>query len=233
VAGQAERIGAMWAAEQPELPPLPTPPYRCCVTTTVTLTPYSQVIFETNRYSVPCDRAVSRLTLRAYPFQIEILHDNVVLASHPRCYAREQDVLDPLHYLPLLSQRPGAFDHAKPIRVWQRTWPLCYKRLLLRLRAQWPEGRGVQEFVRILQLHAEHDAALIEAAIEQALSIGCIHADGVRLCLYQLSHPETPPPVLDLAEQPYLAAIGAQPLNLAQYEQLLQGGTHGTTPTLG
>jgi len=233
VAGQAERIGAMWAAERPLLRPLPTPPYRCCVTTSVTLTPYSQVVFETNRYSVPADRAVARLTLRAYPFQIEILHDNVVLASHPRCYAREQDVLDPLHYLPLLAQRPGAFDHAKPIRQWQRAWPLGYKRLLLRLREQWPEGRGVQEFVRILQLHGEQEASLIEAAIEQALSIGCIHADGVRLCLHQLCHPEAPHPVLDLAEQPHLAAVGTQPLNLAQYEQLFQGGTHGATPTLG
>src|SRR6266498_2247464 len=233
VSGQAERIGTMWLAEQPLLRPLPTPPYRCCVTTAVTLNPYSQVVFETNRSSVPAARAVARLVLRAYPFQIEILHDTVVLASHPRCYDREQDVLDPLHYLPLLLQRPGAFEHAKPIRQWQRAWPLCYKRLLLRLREQWPEGRGVQEFVRILQLHSQHDAQLIEAAIEQALSIGCIHADGVRLCLYQLCHPEAPHPVLDLTEQPHLVTIGAQPLNLAQYEQLLQGGTHGTTSTLG
>jgi transposase len=223
VSGQAARIGAMWLAEQPVLRPLPTPPYRCCVTTTVTLTPYSQVVFETNRYSVPTDRAVARLVLRAYPFQIDILHDAEILATHPRCYGREQDVLDPLHYLPLLAQRPGAFDHAKPIRQWQRAWPLAYKRLLLRLRQQWPEGRGVQEFVRILQLHAEHDAALIEAAIEQALSIGCIHADGVKLCLHQLGQSESACPVLDLAEQPHLAAIGAQPITLQPYEQLLTG----------
>jgi hypothetical protein len=55
----------------------------------------------------------------------------------------------------------------------------------------------------------------------------------VRLCLYQLCHPEAPHPVLDLSEQPQLATIGIQPLNLAQYEQLLQGGTHGITPTVG
>jgi hypothetical protein len=200
----------MWAREQPHLRPLPAHAYACCVTTSVTLTPYSQVIFETNRYSVPADRATKRLILRAYPFHIDILHEDVLLASHPRCYDREQDVLDPLHYLPLLLKRPGAFDHAKPIRQWQHAWPLAYKRLLLRLRQQWPEGRGVQEFVRILQLHAEHPPALIEAAIEQALSIGCIHADGVRLCL--------------LTGQPQLGAIGAQPINLHQYEQLLTGG---------
>ena len=224
VHGQAERIGTMWATEQPQLRALPARAYACCVTTTATLTPYSQVVFETNRYSVPTDRAAKRLVLRAYPFHLEILHDAEVLATHPRCYEREQDVLDPLHYLPLLAQRPGAFDHAKPIRQWQLSWPLCYKRLLLRLRQQWPEGRGVQEFVRILQLHADHEAALIAAAIEQALSIGCIHADGVQLCLHQLLHPAHATPTLDLSDQPHLGAIGAQPINLHHYEQLLIGG---------
>jgi len=225
VAGQADSIGAMWAAEQPHLRPLPIHAYPCCVTTTVTLTPYSQVVFETNRYSVPTDRAAKRLVLRAYPFHLDILHDEVVLATHPRCYDREQDVLDPLHYLPLLAQRPGAFDHARPIRQWQRAWPLAYKRLLLRLRQQWPEGRGVQEFVRILQLHTDYAAVLIEAAIEQARSIGCIHADGVQLCLHHLLYPERPGSTLDLSDQPHLGAIGAQPINLHQYEQLLTGCT--------
>jgi len=223
VHGQPESIGAMWAAEQPLLRALPARAYACCVTTTATLTPYSQVVFETNRYSVPTDRAAKRLLLRAYPFQLDILHENVLLATHPRCYDREQDVLDPLHYLPLLAQRPGAFDHAKPIRAWQPAWPLCYKRLLLRLRQQWPEGRGVQEFVRILQLHAAHPANLIEAAIKQALSIGCIHADGVQLCLHHLLHPDPSSPTLDLTGHPHLGAIGAQPINLQQYEQLLTG----------
>jgi hypothetical protein len=97
--------------------------------------------------------------------------------------------------------------------------------LLLRLRQQWPEGRGVQEFVRILQLHAEHEATLIEQAIEQALSIGCIHADGVKLCLHQLLHPDLPNPRLDLSAQPQLNTIGAQPINLHQYDQLLSGGS--------
>ena len=161
------------------------------------------------------------------------MHDNTVLARHPRSYAREQDVIDPLHYLPLLAQRPGAFDHAKPIRQWQRAWPLCYKRLLLRLREQWPEGRGVREFVRILQLHSEYRGAQLEAAIEQALSIGCIHADGVRLCLYQLSTPECAREALDLSQLPHLAEVGAQPLDLSQYEKLLEGGTYATSSPLG
>jgi hypothetical protein len=221
VAGQPAPIGVMWAEERPHLRPLPPQPYPCCLTTTAILTPYSQVVFETNRYSVPADRAARRLTIRAYPFHLDILYDDTLLASHPRCYDRETDVLDPLHYLPLLLERPGAFDHALPIRRWRESWPLAYRRLLSRLRTQWPNGQGVREFVRILQLHQQHSAPLIAQAIEQALTIGCVHADGVRLCLYQLLCPEPMFPTLDLRGREHLAAIGAQPIDLGVYEALL------------
>ena len=218
-------IGTLWAAEQPLLRPLPAHDLACCVTVTACLTPYSQVIFETNRYSVPVEHAATPLVVKAYPFQIEILHQDTLLARHLRCYDRDQDVFDPLHYLPLLLQRPGAFDHAKPIRRWRESWPLAYKRLLHRLREQWPEGRGIREFVRILQLHQTHPAKLIEQAIEQALTYGCVHADGVTLCLHHLLHPEQPWAALDLTDQPQLAQIGAQPIDLRAYDALLMGGT--------
>jgi transposase len=217
-------IGALWAAEQPLLRALPPHDIACCVTVSACLTPYSQVIFETNRYSVPVERAARQLVIKAYPFHIEILHQDQIIARHPRCYERETDVFDPLHYLSLLEQRPGAFEHAKPIRRWRESWPLCYKRLLHRLREQWPEGRGIREFVRILKLHHSHPASLIEQAIEQALEIGCLHAEGVTLCLHHLLHPEQPTPLLDLTAQPHLAQIGAQPIDFAVYEALLSGG---------
>jgi len=225
VQGLPESIGSLWKAEQPLLRPLPPRDIACCVTTSVCLTPYSQVVFETNRYSVPVERARAHLVLKAYPFHIEILHQDSIIARHPRCYDRETDVFDPLHYLPLLEQRPGAFDHAKPIRRWREHWPLCYKRLLHRLREQWPDGRGIREFVRILHLHQAHPAQLIEQAIEQALTYGCIHADGVTLCLHQLLHPDHPAAHLDLTDQPHLAQIGTQPLDFGGYDALLTGGS--------
>lgn len=224
VHGLPDTIGALWKTEQPLLRELPSHDFACCVTVAATLTPYSQVIFETNRYSVPVTRAASHLTIKAYPFQVEILHQDSVIARHPRCYERETDVFDPLHYLPLLEQRPGAFEHAKPIRHWRESWPLCYKRLLHRLREQWPEGRGIREFVQILKLHEAYPTSLIEQAIEQALTYGCIHAEGVRLCLHQVLHPQQTPPALDLTETPHLAQIGAQPIDLQLYDALLTGG---------
>jgi len=155
---------------------------------------------------------------------VEVLHGEEVIAHHPRCYGRGQDVFDPLHYLPLLEQRPGAFNHAKPIRRWRADWPPVYEELLTRLCSKSLAGQGIREFIQILNLHREHPADQMEQAIRLALQCGCAHLEGVTLCLHQLQHPALPFPVLDLANQPQLVGIGTQPLDLGRYDQLLSGG---------
>jgi transposase len=220
---QKMTIGEAWERAKPNLLPLPSRDLDCCVSKPVTLNGFGQVEFETNRYSVPADEAYRNLVIKAYPFRVDILHLEDVIASHPRCYERKQDVLDPLHYLPLLEQRPGAFDHAKPIRRWRAQWPPVYEQLLTELRAQWPDGRGVREFVRILKLHRDYPAELVARAVEQALAYGCAHADGVQLCLRQLTHPDTLIRPMDLARWPQLADVGSQTPDLACYDRLLEG----------
>src|SRR6266699_635947 len=84
VHGQHVSIGQAWQHERPLLRPLPLRPFACCVTRQVHLTPYSQVLYDTNRYSVPVEKARRELVVKAYPFRIEILHESQVIASHPR-----------------------------------------------------------------------------------------------------------------------------------------------------
>jgi len=220
---QEQSIGEMWAEERPRLRPLPERDFDCCVTHSVTLNGYGQAEFDTNRYSVPADKARKNLVLKAYPFRVDILDHREGIASHPRCYGHKQDILDPLHYLPLLEERPGAFDHAKPIRRWRETWPPVYETLLSRLREQWPDGRGVREFVRILNLHSEHPAERVQQAVEQALAYGCLHADGVTLCLHQLTEPEPILLSLDLSDHPELLSVATEVPDVACYDQLLAG----------
>jgi hypothetical protein len=153
---------------------------------------------------------------------VDILHMDGVIASHPRCYGREQDIFDPLHYLPLLEQRPGAFEHAKPIRRWREKWPLVYERFLERLQEQGLNGQSIREFVRVLKLHRDHPAKLVAQAVEQALEYGCIHADGVELCLHQLLNPHTLVPSLSLLNPPSWATVGEEPPDLNCYDQLLE-----------
>jgi transposase len=226
VARQPQTIAEAWRQEQPYLRPLPVQAYDCCQELHLQLNPYSQVVIETNRYSVPTDRATAKLRIKVYPFRVEIYRpeEQKPMAVHPRCYEREQDIFDPLHYLPLLAQRPGALAYAKPIRQWRATWPAVYERLLAHLQGHQADGQGVREFIRVLQLHQHHPAALIEQAVSLALGYGCAHADGVELCLRQLLQPETVPPALDLTDHPSLIQVGTQPLSLVCYDQLLSGG---------
>jgi hypothetical protein len=221
VRGEAQSVAEKWQAEKAQLLPLPTTDYKACTTHTVKPNPYSQVVFETNRYSVPTTHMADVLVLRAYPFRIEILRGPDVIASHARCLGREQDVLQPLHYLKLLTERPGAFEHAIPMRRWRAQWPAVYEHLLQRLQAAWPDGRGLREFLAILKLHLDYPADQVEQAIRSALELGAVHLDGVELCLRQLGAASTPAAVLDLSRQPQLARVGSQPINLRQYDSLL------------
>jgi len=220
---QEVTIGQAWELEKPYLRSLPPHDFECCVVKPVVLNPYSQVEFATNRYSVPADRAQRNLLLKAYPFRVDIVHLKEVLASHARSYGRNQDILDPLHYLPLLVERPGAFQHAKPIRRWRERWPVVFEELLSHLQAQWPDGRGVREFIAVLKLCRQHPTPLVEQAIREALAYGCAHADGVELCLRQLVSPPRRLAPLELAGRPQWSDLGRQPLDLHRYDQLLHG----------
>ena len=221
--GQKKTVAQRWAEEQPLLLPFPGD-YPACVSRPVKVNPYSQVVFETNRYSVPTEYVERQLALRAYPFEVEILAFDRVVARHRRCFGREQDVFDPLHYLGLLAQRPGAFDHAVPLRRWRQQWPPVYERLLTAMTDRWPDGRGLRDFLAILKLHRHHSTEEMERAIREALSMGAIHLDGIRLCLRQQRDQQDLPASLDLAQHPRLVNIGQQPVDVSQYNQLLASG---------
>lgn len=219
-----QSIGERWQAEQPRLRPQPAHAFACCTSREVTLNGYGQVTFETNRYSAPADKARKHLTLRAYPFTVELLADNEVIATHKRAYGRQQDILDPLHYLALVSERPGAFEHAQPLRQWRANWPPAYETLLDNLRQQHPsESVAIRIFVQILALHQHHESSLIEAAVTQALQEKLATPAGVRFCLDRLLDPTPVVAPLDLSQQPALAAIGQQHVSSARYNQFLKG----------
>lgn len=220
--GQEKLVAELWEAEQEFFLPLPARDFPACITRVVKPNNYLQVTYETNRYSVPYDYRDRQMVLRAFPFQIELLYLDEVIAVHSRCFEKEQDILDPLHYLPLLAQRPGAFEHAKPLRHWRKKWSKSYERLLQELRESKPDGRGVREFLEILKLHQEYPEKLVKQAIERALDLGAAHLDGVQLCLRQLLEPEPQTPSLDLSSHPELVQVGHQPLDLGQYDRLLQ-----------
>jgi hypothetical protein len=81
-------------------------------------------------------------------------------------------MLNPLHYLPLLEQRPGAFGQAKPIVQWQQSWPEVYNRYLAALREHLSGSQATREFIRVLRLHEDYPETVIAEAMEESLVSG-------------------------------------------------------------
>jgi hypothetical protein len=135
VARQTQPIGDAWEQEREHFLPLPRSPYECCKMTTVRLTPYSQGTFETNRYSVPVNRARREVTLKAYPHNPSRsgMEQNCLLII-PAVMVVIRMFLTLSTSLALLAQRPGAFDFTKPMKEWRRHWPPAYDQMLENLR---------------------------------------------------------------------------------------------------
>jgi transposase len=220
--GMETTIGEALIQEQAQLLPLPARPYRCCTTHPVQANDFGLVTFKTNRYSVPADHAHEALWLRAYVDRIEISNGNDTLAVHTRCYKREQDVLNPLHYLPLLEQRPGAWDQAKPIQEWQQRWPAIFDTYLAALRERLSTNQATREFVRILRLHEDYPENIIAQALQEALAGHCFGADGVKQIVLRLIEPVCDPVPLAGDELPVPDIGPVDWPDVTQFDRLLR-----------
>jgi hypothetical protein len=214
--GETQTIGEMWERERQKLMPLPAHPYPCCRTVSVRPNRFSMVTFQTNRYSVPVTCEATSLLLRAFVDRVEITDGTRVVAVHERRYGREQDVLDVFHYLPLLKQRPGAFDHAKPLKMWNR--PPVLDRYLARLRERLPHREATMEFLRVMELCVTHSLNEVAAAVEQAMTLGSLGAGTVAYLLR--ANGTAREPLAVLASAPACPAVQSRDLN--QYDRFIR-----------
>jgi transposase len=108
----------------------------------------SLVRYDTNDYSVPVSSAHHQTTIKASVRFIEVYRQDKFIAKHRRCWDREQQIFEPMHYLELLEHKPGSLDHARPLEDWQL--PVCfdtYRRCLETHR-----DNGTKEYIQILLL---------------------------------------------------------------------------------
>jgi len=216
--GETLTIGELWAQERPHLRALPSRPFPRCRTVPVRPNRLSLVTFETNRYSVPVEDAYHPLFLRAFVDGVEISDGARLIATHARCYGREQDILDVLHYLPLLRERPGALDHAKAFKSWRR--PAVLDRYLEVLRERLPHRVATVQFLDVLEMLRSHPMEAVVWAVEQTLSTGSVTPETVKYLLRSRNSSS------QLSSLPLLTSAPACPQvqdrDLRQYDLLLR-----------
>jgi len=158
-------IGVRFAEECAAAGRLPERAFDPCVEQpAVVADKYQTVAFDGNRYSVPRLDAFGPVTVKGYIDRVVVVARGQVIASHPRCYGRRAPVLDPIHFLPTLSRKPAALDHAPVYRDWDL--PAAFTGLRAELERRHGALAGARQFIRVLQLLGEHPRSRVEQAIE-------------------------------------------------------------------
>jgi transposase len=219
VAGYTESIGQRFAHDRAKALPLPAHRFDACVTQPAQVDKYQTARFDRNRYSTPRTCAFRSVTVKGYIDRVEVVDRGQVVARHVRSYGRDQQVLDPLHYLVTLERRPAALDHAPVMRNWQL--PEAFTRLRQALETRHGPRSGARHYIRVLQLLAEHAQERVQRAVESCLRRDELHAERIGAETRRLTDAAGETPVTPLCQFQV-----PQP-DLGCYDQLLsQGGSH-------
>jgi len=180
----------------------------------------SLVRYDTNDYSVPVSSAHHQTTIKASVSFIEVYRQDALIAKHRRCWDRERQIFEPMHYLELLERKPGSLDHARPLEDW--SLPACfntYRRCLETHREN-----GTKEYIQILLLLNKYSVHQIAKAICKALNhrIYCYCA----VQQFLLTAEDYAFTTFSLAGREHLRHIVVHQTSVADYRSLTQGGCH-------
>jgi transposase len=210
----------------------PLPGHRfepCVIHPAVGVDKYQTVAFDGNRYSVPRSFAFGLVTVKGFVDRVAIVSAGQVVATHGRSLEKSKMILDPLHFLATLGQKPGSLDHAPVFRDWKL--PACFADFRARLERQHGSGAGTRQYARVLQLLAEHPLTRLVNAIEICLSEQLDTAEAVirrtrTLAAIEVAkRPGSPPP----SESSRSTQVDVPLPDLGRFNQLL-GGAFDDSP---
>jgi transposase len=217
--GHEETIGERLARDLAAMLPLPAAPYDACEMRSARVSSLSLVRYRGNDYSVPVAYGHREVLVRGYVEVVVISCGAAVIARHRRSYEREDVLLEPLHYLPLIERKIGALDQAAPLAGWELPEAFLVLRRLLEARL----GKaGRREWVQVLRLLEMFSPEEVQAGVGEALRLGAIGFDAVKHLV--LCRVERRPPRLDLEVYPYLPRARVATTSARAYLALLDEG---------
>ena len=180
----------------------------------------SLVRYDTNDYSVPVSSAHHQATIKASVSFIEVYQQDKLIAMHRRCWDRERQIFEPMHYLELLERKPGALDHARPLEDWQL--PLCFNAYRRCLEAH--RDNGTKEYIQILLLLNKYSVTQIAKAITKALNYRIYCYDAILQFL--LTTEDYAFTTFSLAGREHLRSVAVNKTDVSAYSSLVSGGYH-------
>ncbi len=217
--GKSAPKAVLLEEERPALLPFPPQEFEARRVKPASVSSLSLVRFDTNNYSVPVKYAHRKVLVVATVDEIRLVHEDRLIARHPRHWGREKYLFEPVHYLALLERKPGGFDFARPLENWNL--PSCFETLRRRLERE-PNGLGMREFIRVLRLLEHSNLPQLTDAVEYALDLDITDADSIRVILEHRR--EQPVPLFSLDGRPHLKGVTVEPTDVSAYQSLLVEG---------
>jgi transposase len=216
--GRSETIGSRLEADLAVFRPLPSGTFEACEKRAARVSSTSLVRYRTSDYSVPTIYGFRDVVVKGFVDQVVIICGGEEIARHKRSHERSAFVCDPVHYLALIEQKPGALDQARPLQGWLLPEQFEHLRRLLEARMG---NRGKREFIQVLRLMEVFDKELVAQAVKDAIRLGAAGFDAVKQLI--LCRVERRPARLDLTTYPYLPKLNVGATRAADYAALLQG----------
>jgi transposase len=203
-----------FAQEKPRLRPLPAMAYDCAVVQPTTANGCCRVVLDTNRYTVPHLYASQKLTLKVYPDQLLLYHNEKLIATHLRSFDRRQDIRNPDHIQQLLVHRHHAREQTY-LQAFLSLGPQAdlYARKLQEKRLNAPHH--IQKIVALSQLYGSDKVA---RALNDALSFEAYGCEYIANLLEQRDREHTVPSPLHLTRRQDLLELDLPQADLSFYE---------------
>lgn len=209
---QPMTIAEAMASGQPNLRPI-TMPFAGYVEHLLRVSSTCMVMVDRNRYSVPAQWAGKVVSVRMSADHIWVVAEEEQIASHIRCFGRDQLICEPWHYVPLLETKPGALRHGKPFVEWELPPSItAVRNYLLK------QPKGDRAFADILLNARDAGLEVLEVACELAQEHGNPNA---AMVLNELRRLTAPPVCLALEVADALVLQQEPAANCGRYDSLL------------
>lgn len=199
---------------QEKLQPLHPKPYDASVVETVRVNSQFRIKVDGNAYSVPCQYASGKLTLKRWPDRLLVYHQDQLVAEHVRSYERGKDYELPDHVGPLLLHRKQAREQKLFLRFLSLSPQAAdYYRHLEERRFN--PKHHVQKIVALSELYS---AEAVARALEDAFTYQAFSCEYIANILQQRQHPAAEPGPLHLTRQQDLLDLDLPAPDLSLYD---------------
>ncbi len=176
VEGRQLTVGAMAAAEQGHLQPLPAEPFDTSVQLSAKVDRKARICVRGSHYSVPVRLAGRRVDVRLAATELRVFAGGQPVAAHERSVAKGGQVLLLDHYLELLARKPGALPGSIPLAQARAAGALtaAHERFWSRARRRQGDAAGTRALIEVLLLHRRLPFVAVHAALDIVERIGSI-----------------------------------------------------------